>query len=956
MRLRRTALAALTGVLAGLIVSVSTTGPALAEEAYVAPAEGAFSIEGHGWGHGHGMSQYGAQGAASLGKTADEITAFYYPGTTKQLQANAAMRVLLTSGSGADTQVFPVSGLVLTDLATGVAATLPRGPDRWRSVVDSAGLHVQQFSNGTWQGWALGGKTVHAGPLQFAAPTFVRVAYPGGTSRDYRGVVRSVKLSATSLASVNALPMESYLRGVVPRESVSSWKPAALQAQAIAARSYSTYKRDHTSSSGAADICDSTQCQVYGGAGVYGADGSRTALEPTTTDDAISATAGVVRTYGGAAILAEFSSSNGGWSTDGGLPYLVAQRDDWDGVTGSSVHSWTATLTTAQIEARYPSVGKLQRISVTGRDGNGDWGGRVNSVVLEGVNTAGQATSVRTTGAGLSYAHSWPANSDGLRSSWWHVVPATASSVVAQSTAPVLVRSPGASTGTVTASLKNVGTTTWSTTGLHLAVASPPGEADPLVGGSATPGTYVRNRTHPGDNIVAPGDIVDVSFALTGDGVRPGSYGRTYRLRNGGGELFGAPLNWVFQVVAPRFTAVAATAPVALAPRSAGTPSDEPKAVFADGKTVVVPINGSTGVRLMSKNTGNLSWPVGDATPLHLGTTSPDNRASVSAGPTWLSPGRPARLRADTAVAPGQVGDFDLTLYGAGRPVGVSSEAFEPLWEGQHWLDGGRTSLVVVRVDPARSRLAGTDLAPPATVGLTNAPNGTTVLRVRLRNLGGDPWEVGKESLTAPPTALSTPAWTSSTSPPALRASVTRPGQARVYPGEVGEWLVPLSAYRKAAGSYAVTVQAKGPAGALYGPRLTTKVTVRSAVFAASVFRVSPAVTVPRGGTTDSYVDVKNTGNVAWSIGAAVRSEAFTAGGSPSRAANWLSATRPGPIRSNLSKPGSTSVEPGQVARFVITLAGNGRTPGARAERFGVLWENWRRVGGLTATVNYTVR
>src|SRR5207253_841768 len=180
---------------------------------------------------------------------------------------------------------------------------------------------------------------------------FVRVAFPDGTSRDYRGAVQAAKVSSTALQTIDVLSLEDYLLGVVPRESSSSWKPAALQAQAIAARSYTAYKRAHVTSSARYDICDTTQCQVFGGSRAYA------------------------------------------------------------------------------------------------RDGNGEWGGRVKTVVLEGVSSSGSATSVTTTGAGVYNARSWPSHSDGLRSSWWHITATTDASVVTQSAAPRLVRSPGASTG-----------------------------------------------------------------------------------------------------------------------------------------------------------------------------------------------------------------------------------------------------------------------------------------------------------------------------------------------------------------------------------------------------------------------------------------------------------------------------------------------------------------------------
>ena len=86
------------------------------------------------------------------------------------------------------------------------------------------------------------------------------------------------------------------------------------------------------------------------------------------------------------------------------------------------MHAWTASLPVADLERRFPAVGRLQRVRVTTRDGNGAWGGRVKAVVLEGVSSTGAPTSVTTTGAGVHGARAWPATSDGLKSSWWRIL------------------------------------------------------------------------------------------------------------------------------------------------------------------------------------------------------------------------------------------------------------------------------------------------------------------------------------------------------------------------------------------------------------------------------------------------------------------------------------------------------------------------------------------------------
>jgi SpoIID/LytB domain protein len=950
MRRRLPVLSALSAVLLGMAVPIAlTAAPAEAatDEINNVPADGTFQVEGHGWGHGHGMSQWGSQGAATLGKTADEITSFYYPGTTKTSLPDAAIRVLLQEDNDADTQVYPATSLGVTDLSSGATMTLPSGPTRWRSAVDSAGLHLQGLVGGTWTAYLLGGKTAMPGPLQFSGPATIRTGFPNGVSHDFRGAIRSVRTSATTVGSVNVVSMESYLLGVVPRESSSSWKPAALQAQSIAARSYSAWKRANAPSAQYFDICDTTQCQVYGGAAIYSTSGERTALEATTTNQAVQATAGIIRTYQGKAIFAEFSSSNGGWSTAGSQPYLIAQQDDWDGAVTSTVHSWTATLTAAQLQERYPAVGTLKRLRITLRDGNGEWGGRVKTVILEGVDSAGAATSVSTTGSGVYNAHTWPASSDGLRGTWWHVKSTLASTVTSQSAAPTLVRSPGISTGTLSATLKNTGSASWPTSGLHLAVASPPGQADPLVGGSTTPGTYTGTATW-----IAPNESATFRFALTGDGVPVGLQGRSYRLRNGTGALFGGTVSWKVPVQAAVLTASEGTPPTSSS-TTPNSPSDNPGAVLPGGRTVVVPIAGRTGVTVTARNTGNVTWPVGSS-PVRLGTSGPRGRSSTSSGSGWLSATRPSGLTSTNPVAVGQNGTFALTLNGNGRPAGVTKEAFEPLWEGRAWM-GPVTALTVVRTDPSKPRLASLETGLPSTVALTNAPNGTTSLTLRLRNLGGQPWTVGQERLGSTSTALSTAGWSSSTAPPALAANATRAGQAKVYPGEIGEWRIPLSAARKTPGSYPLRFQAKGSDGVPYGPMLTSTVTVAKAVLSGSITRQAGLLDVPRSGTVLAFFEVKNTGNVAWPVNGTVRSEALTSGGSPSRAPSWISSTRPSALSLNLNRRGATSVLPGERGRFLVVLAGNGRTAGTRSEAFDVVWETFARPTGVRPVLTYRV-
>lgn len=956
---RRSAWAGLTGMLtsvltvaagAGLVAVAPSAQALTVSEVYGRPANGVFSLQGHGWGHGRGMSQWGAEGAAKLGKTATQITSFYYPHTSASKIGNPTIRVQLRSNTDhSKVAVYSATGLYAYDLASGTKVPLSTTPSRWRVTVDSAGYHLSSLSSA---GWSAPGKAF-TGPLQLQGPTFVRLAFPDGSSRDYRGAVRAVRTGTTTVQPLAVMPMESYLLGVVPRESPSSFYAAALQTQAIAARSYSEYERRHAPSTRSYDICDTTQCQVFGGSHSYTSSGTMTNLEPTSTTQAVQATAGVVRADANGPIFAEFSSSNGGWSVDGGLPYLIAQRDDWDGVVPNSVHSWTASLPVSALESHFGEpAGSFRKLAVTERDGNGEWGGRVTAVVLTFVDSSGTTTTVNTTGRGIYNARTWPAYSTGLRSSWFWILPEYASVVSTRSAAPTLVLPPGNPKGVVTAVLKNAGSGAWPTSGLHLALASPAGGADPLVHGSTTPGVFVGNLTTPGSTDVLPGELAKFQLSFDATGLSPGTRTTSYRVQIGRAALFGATVSWSVTIQAAVLTAAPGAAP-ALVSTTLPAQSGAPPALFADHRTVVVPRNGSTTLRLTSRNTGNVTWPAGSGTTVRLGTSNPRNRTdSLSRGSDWLSANRVSALVASANVAPQQTGTFDLPLHGNAASAGVTTESFEPTWDYEGWLAGDTTTLTVVRVDPAVPHAAVTDLAPATGFTMVNAPTGTATLTVRLRNVGGTAWDVGTDQLGTSSAAPLQSGWPSATRTPALAGNATRPGQAKVYPGEVGVWKVPLSAFGHAAGSYSMTLRPVSPSG-FYGPSLTVSTKVVDAVFTASVFAVSKNVLVPHAGTVTASIWVKNTGNTVWPVGGALRSRILTAS-SPSYTSTWYSRYRPGSLTASYSHPGATTVRPGEIARFDIVLAGNGRAPQSTSERFGISWDGWK-VASLAATLPYRV-
>jgi SpoIID/LytB domain protein len=944
-----------------VVIAVVAAPPAHAAEEYYRPASGVFTVEGHGWGHGRGMSQWGAQGAGLTGVGYTKILSTYYPGTSVGT-IGGRMRVHLTADTGNDVVVRPATGLTVRDLDTGGTHLLPGGATttRWRLVVSADGMRVQRMVSGTWSTWGTAaGQRLFVGPLQFeGAP--LRLSFPSGSARDYRGVLRAVRSGTSSAYTVNDLAFEDYLRSVVPSESPSWFHIEALKAQAVAARSYSAYKRAHVSSTAKYDICDTVNCQVYGGVRLITASGSVVEYEKASTNDAVDATRGETRTWNGGPIFAEFHSSSGGWTKASQYtPYLTAHADPYDGLDKRNTsHLWRGQITVAQLERAFPRLGSLRKLRITKRDGNGEWGGRVTEAILEGVSSTGAATSVVTDGAGIFFAAQWPGVTGGLRGRWFRILPVPNATKVSSTATPTLVQSPGTGVGTVDTSVRNTGTSSWSTTGLHLTVASADGAADPMTGGATKPGAFVGNLTRPGATTVAPGEIAKFRIRVDGNKLTVGTHAQTYQVRIGTGAGFGGPVALGVKVAAPVFSGASDGAPVL----SSATAT--PSSVSSDG-TVVVPRTGSATVRLLVRNTGNVSWPVGGA--VRLGTSGPRNRATLSGGTGWTSATRTASLRAvsgyptATAVAPGRTAVFDVRINGNGKPAGTTIEQLEPVWDGHSWISGSVIRLTVIRVDSAVSRVAERVSSPTTPVTVRNTPGNGFYMYLRLRNVGRDSWVLGGSDVagTAAPQGrvdvFRTPTWTSPSSARRLSANLTRPGMP-VRPGDVGEWVVPLSPLREAGGTYGEYFRLLDTAtGTYYGPVMGMDVTVKPAVFAGQLVGRSALTTVPKVGTTAVHFDVKNTGDVAWPVGGLIRARSKSEGGSPSHnPSTWLSRYQAAPVTANLTRPGTTTVAPGEVARFGFVLAGNGRPTGTYTESFEVRWYTFLQT--LPLSVQYTYR
>ena len=324
-----------TSAAVGLVACVA----ALAALAWPAGATGAkWVIKGRGWGHGVGMSQYGAYGFAQHGRGYQEIIGHYYKHTHIGHAGSRTIRVLLASGPDS----------VRFRKATKACGKRLRRNHGYRfkrsgSHVVLRGSHGRKLGSCGRTGTATGQGTI-------------RVAGKGV----YRGKLKATA-AGSGLLVINAVALDAYVKGVVPNEVPSSWPLAALEAQAVAARSYALA----TSGGGAFDVYDDTRSQVYGGKD----------SESARTNRATKRTKGEVVRHGKQVATTYFFSTSGGQteSVQFGFPgatpvsYLKSVPDPYDGV--SPYHRWTVRYSQREIESRLSGLfsGRLRKIRVLER-------------------------------------------------------------------------------------------------------------------------------------------------------------------------------------------------------------------------------------------------------------------------------------------------------------------------------------------------------------------------------------------------------------------------------------------------------------------------------------------------------------------------------------------------------------------------------------------------------------
>ena len=395
-------------------------------------APGLIVVEGRGFGHGNGLSQWGAFGyATEYGCNGDQIALHYYGNTrlvdadsseiTVHLARNARKDMVVTSGApfSVASQSFAAgetARVSVRDNAFAVHRTTGCEPEG--DVEMAAGITGSVGRNGDRYVEVLPANDDPAADDLVQMLTMIYCSSGRGGSENmriaYRGVLGIVKQSGRAY-SFNRLPLEQYLRGVVPQESRPEWGAAqgpagtglaALEAQAIAARTYALYWSDYQVGRGRfTDICDWPNCQLYNGA----ADGRGRVLQANDFGAKLAHSNEAIRNTAGEALVdaagdyafTEFSSASGGWTAGPPASTFPAVQDLGDAVyaeRGNGGHAWTLSLRRVDIERAFAplfrsagkELGQLVSIDVVERNGYGEWGGRVRA--LRVVGTSGEHT------------------------------------------------------------------------------------------------------------------------------------------------------------------------------------------------------------------------------------------------------------------------------------------------------------------------------------------------------------------------------------------------------------------------------------------------------------------------------------------------------------------------------------------------------------------------------------
>lgn len=334
-----------------LLVVVTATAASSAPPASAAT----LTFTGRGWGHGIGMSQWGAKGLADKGLTGTQILTQFYSGTRlEQKAAPAQIRVGLLTGR---TEVQANGDALFDFRGSGQKATAKPG-ETWRVVRSPAGggkLDVLRPDNSK--------AFTASSPVSISSGAGARIKLPQTGYRYARGRidVESYESDGTKLRAVLSVGFEEYLYGL--GEVPSSWPTAALRAQAVAGRTYALEKALRLGQN--RPTCN---CAVYATTAdqAYVGYEKEVGASAANWKSAVDATRGLVVTSGGKPIQAFYSSSSGGHTEHneniwGGAPlgYLRGVCDPGDFAGGSNPHAnWSGSIDSGTLAQKLKAAGK----------------------------------------------------------------------------------------------------------------------------------------------------------------------------------------------------------------------------------------------------------------------------------------------------------------------------------------------------------------------------------------------------------------------------------------------------------------------------------------------------------------------------------------------------------------------------------------------------------------------
>ena len=259
-------------------------------------------IRGAGFGHGVGMSQYGARGMALRGHSYQRILRHYYSGTELgKLRPGREVRVLMQGGAGS----VSFSGANLVGLRrTSPAIGYRIVPDGQRlELYNGAGDRLGRFTSPL--------TVMGPGPIQLGG-----MALNGQAGHSYRGWLELNLNGRGGIDVVNEVSLDQYVAGVIGSEVSVRWPTETLKAQAVAARTYAITTR---AGGGLFDQYPDTRSQVYGGV----------SSEHPRTAAAIRATRGQVVTHEDKPVVTYFFSTSGGRTEHVEYSFLDSKSKPW---------------------------------------------------------------------------------------------------------------------------------------------------------------------------------------------------------------------------------------------------------------------------------------------------------------------------------------------------------------------------------------------------------------------------------------------------------------------------------------------------------------------------------------------------------------------------------------------------------------------------------------------------